>query len=55
MEVAEDGFRILSDKGEFLSKECVISVGRSGSKWMETVCRELPITSEKIAMGLLEK
>ena len=41
VEVADEGFRILSDKGEFLSKECVISVGRSGSKWMETVCREL--------------
>ena len=54
VEVAEDGFRILSDKGEFLSKECVISVGRSGSKWMETVCRELEIEtrSNRVDIGV---
>ena len=54
VEVADEGFRILSDKGEFLSKECVISVGRSGSKWMETVCRELEIEtrSNRVDIGV---
>ena len=54
VEVADEGFRILSDKGEFLSKEGVISVGRSGSKWMETVCRELEIEtrSNRVDIGV---
>ena len=35
-------------------KKCIISVGRSGSKWMETVCRELdiPTQSNRVDIGV---
>ena len=35
-------------------KNCIISVGRSGSKWMETVCRELdiPTQSNRVDIGV---
>ena len=35
------GFRIECESGAHSCRECVVSVGRSGSKWMETVCHEL--------------
>ena len=43
----EDGdYRIFCGKKEYAAKKCIISVGRSGSKWMETVCRDLDIPTE---------
>ena len=35
-------------------RQCVVSVGRSGSKWMETVCRELDIgtLSNRVDIGV---
>ena len=34
-------------RGEkYIADKCIVSVGRSGSKWMETVCRELDIPKE---------
>ena len=35
------GFRIECESDAHSCRECVVSVGRSGSKWMETVCHEL--------------
>ena len=34
--------------------KCIVSVGRSGSKWMETVCRELdiPTRSNRVDIGV---
>ena len=39
---------------DFKSKTCVISVGRSGSKWMERVCREIGINtkSNRVDIGV---
>ena len=42
----ENGYRILCGKKEYTAEKCIVSVGRSGSKWMETVCREMDIPTE---------
>ena len=43
----EDGkYRIFACGKEYTSDKCIVSVGRSGSKWMESVCEELDIPTE---------
>ena len=43
----EDGKYVAHSRGEkYTADKCIVSVGRSGSKWMETVCRELDIPKE---------
>ena len=38
---------VAHSRGEkYIADKCIVSVGRSGSKWMETVCRELDIPKE---------
>ncbi len=37
------GFRVVWDTGEEECRYCIASVGRSGSKWMETICHDLDI------------
>ena len=45
--VREDGgYRVICGKKEYTAEKCIVSVGRSGSKWMETVCREMDIPTE---------
>ena len=39
-------YYINSQDKEFTSDKCIISVGRSGSKWMESVCAEMDIPTE---------
>lgn len=47
IEVLESGeYLVNSDKGIFQSKYCIISVGRSGSKWVEDVCKDLGIETQ---------
>ncbi len=43
---AEQGYEVQCKDGIYFCENCVISVGRSGSKWMERVCRELDIPTE---------
>ena len=47
-------YDLLTDQEDFHCKYCVISGGRSGSKWMETVCRELniPTISNRVDIGV---
>ena len=54
IERAEDGFVIHSAKGDFRCRRCVVSVGRSGSKWMEHVCESLniPTRSNRVDIGV---
>lgn len=54
VEKLEDGYKITSKNGEFTCKECIISVGRSGSKWMEGVCDSLGINtlSNRVDIGV---
>ena len=52
--VLEDGYEIVCDQGAYTCKKCIISVGRSGSKWMETICRNLqiPTKSNRVDIGV---
>ena len=49
-----DGYTVLTEKGEFSCEKCVVSVGRSGSKWMEKICGELdiPTKSNRVDIGV---
>ncbi len=50
----EDGYRITCKDGKYECDKCIISVGRSGSKWMETVCRDMgiPSKSNRVDIGV---
>ena len=52
--VADGGYEIVTDSGSYFCKQCIVSVGRSGSKWMESVCRELNIEtkSNRVDIGV---
>ena len=52
--IADGGYTVFTKKGEFLCKNCIVSVGRSGSKWMEQVCNELqiPTKSNRVDIGV---
>ena len=54
IEVLEDGYRVYTKDESYDCKKCVISVGRSGSKWMETVCDDLdiPTKSNRVDIGV---
>jgi uncharacterized FAD-dependent dehydrogenase len=54
IEKIDGGYRVCTAKGEFTSKKCVVSVGRSGSKWMEGVCESLgiPTRSNRVDIGV---
>ena len=54
IEVLEDGYRVYAKDESYDCKKCVISVGRSGSKWMETVCSDLdiPTKSNRVDIGV---
>ncbi len=48
------GYEIETSKGNFTGKQCIISVGRSGSKWMEQVCDDLGLEtrSNRVDIGV---
>ena len=51
----DDYYQIKTDKDEiFESKYCIVSVGRSGSKWIDKVCEELNIKtkSNRVDIGV---
>ena len=55
IEALEPGFRIHYGENETADcDKCIVSVGRSGSKWMETVCEELniPTLSNRVDIGV---
>jgi len=50
-----EGFTVVTERGdEYAAPYCIISVGRSGSKWMESVCAELGIVthSNRVDLGV---
>lgn len=51
---AAAGYSIRAAAGTYESKYCIISVGRSGSKWMEHICNELdiPTKSNRVDIGV---
>ena len=54
VQVIDGGYEILCKTGTFTCADCVISVGRIGSKWMEQVCGELkiPTKSNRVDLGV---
>ena len=60
VQILEDGkyeiSSLISGKEEkvFVCDKCIISVGRSGSKWMETICKNLDIytSSNRVDIGV---
>ena len=50
----EDGYEVYTGRDVYKCKKCIISVGRSGSKWMETVCNEMqiPTKSNRVDIGV---
>lgn len=54
VEKTDDGYVIIAGEERFECENCVISVGRSGSKWMESVCKNLniPTHSNRVDIGV---
>ena len=50
----EDGYTVTTKAGAYTCKKCVISVGRSGSKWMESACKalDIPTRSNRVDIGV---
>ena len=54
LEAVDGGYRVISGDSTDECEECIISVGRSGSKWMEKVCESLDIetNSNRVDLGV---
>jgi len=54
IQVEEGGYRICCAGGDYTAGQCIVSVGRSGSKWMEKICEELkiPTQSNRVDIGV---
>lgn len=54
LEILENGYRVYYKDTFADCTNCIISVGRSGSKWMETVCKDLdiPTKSNRVDLGV---
>ena len=54
VEKTDSGYRLYTNKEAFEGKQCIISGGRSGSKWMEDVCKdlEIPTNSNRVDIGV---
>ena len=50
----EQGYEVVCKSGTYTCADCIISVGRIGSKWMEQVCRDLkiPTKSNRVDIGV---
>ncbi len=50
----DNGYEIGCKEGTFQCEKCIISVGRSGSKWMESVCKQMQIgtKSNRVDLGV---
>ena len=54
VERIEGGYQVHCAEKSYTCEKCIISVGRSGSKWMEKVCREIgiPTKSNRVDIGV---
>ena len=54
IEKKQEGYKVLYKDGEAECTECIISVGRSGSKWMQSICEDLDIStkSNRVDIGV---
>ncbi len=54
LSVQENGYEVVTEQASYHCEKCIISVGRSGSKWMERICREVGIEthSNRVDLGV---
>ena len=54
VERQDEAYRVCCDDADYDCAKCIISVGRSGSKWMEKVCKDLaiPTKSNRVDIGV---
>ena len=54
IEKTPEGYVVITDSGKCTCESCIVSVGRSGSKWMEQVCRDMHIEtrSNRVDIGV---
>ena len=56
LDIQKDGenFKVIAKNGEFLCKNCIVSVGRSGSNWVQSLCGKLdiPTKSNRVDIGV---
>ena len=52
IKVSDGGYEVETKDDVFSCKELIVSVGRSGSKWMEKVCKELDIPTESTRVDI---
>ncbi len=50
----KDAYNVNTKEKTYTCDKCIISVGRSGSKWMESVCRDLDVStkSNRVDIGV---
>ena len=50
----DGGYTVVCKDGTYTCEKCIVSVGRSGSKWMERVCKKLqiPTKSNRVDIGV---
>ena len=48
------GYQVVCKDASYTCEKCIVSVGRSGSKWMERICNELqiPTQSNRVDIGV---
>ena len=54
LEVTDQGYRVICGDRSYECENCIVSVGRSGSKWMEKICgeMEIPTKSNRVDIGV---
>lgn len=54
VEKTADGYMVYANGNSYEGKQCIISAGRSGSKWMEKICSDLDIktNSNRVDIGV---
>ena len=54
IKVTESGYKVICADDSYECEKCIVSVGRSGSKWMENVCKDLliPTNSNRVDIGV---
>ena len=54
IEIIENGYKVVCEKGNYECEKCIVSVGRSGSKWMSKVCEDMkiPTMSNRVDLGV---
>lgn len=52
--IEEEGYSVICGGNSYSCDKCIVSVGRSGSKWMEKICKELdiPTKSNRVDLGV---